>query len=52
VLADAVQAHPATCQAAESLVAEIVRSTVRERCDRTGQPRCYFEVLGERREAS
>ena len=51
-LADAVQAHPATCQAAETLVAEIVRGPVRERCDRTGRPRCCFEVMGEVREAS
>lgn len=44
-LADAVRAHPATCQAAESLVAEIVGVPVRERCDRSGRPRCCFEVL-------
>lgn len=44
-LADAVRAHPATCQAAESLVAEIVGAPVRERCDRSARPRCCFEIL-------
>ena len=44
-LADAVRAHPATCQAAESLVAEVVGARVRERCDRSGRPRCCFEIL-------
>ena len=43
-LADAVRAHPATCQAAESLVAEVVGAPVRERCDRSGRPRCCFEI--------
>ena len=46
-LADAVRAHPATCQAAESLVAEIVGVPVRERCDRSARPRCCFEVMSE-----
>ena len=45
-LADAVRAHPATCRAAESLVAELVGGPVRERCDRGERPRCCFE-LGE-----
>jgi predicted ArsR family transcriptional regulator len=45
-LADAVRAHPATCQAAESLVAEIVGVPVRETCDRGERPRCYFEIGG------
>ena len=45
-LADAVRAHPATCQAAESLVAELTGVTVQERCDRTGRPRCCFELTG------
>ena len=46
-LADAVRAHPATCQAAESLIAEIVGAPVRERCDRSGRPRCCFEVISD-----
>jgi predicted ArsR family transcriptional regulator len=44
-LADAVQAHPATCRAAESLVSELVGVPVEEHCDRKGRPRCRFEVL-------
>jgi predicted ArsR family transcriptional regulator len=44
-LADAVRAHPATCQAVESMVAELVGRPVREQCDRGARPRCCFEVL-------
>ena len=43
-LADAVRAHPATCQAAESLVAELVGAPVRECCERGDRPRCRFLV--------
>ena len=43
-LADAVRAHPATCHAAESLVAEVVGLPVRERCEKGARPRCRFEV--------
>jgi predicted ArsR family transcriptional regulator len=43
-LADAVRAHPATCRAVESLVAELVGAPVKEQCDRKGRPRCCFEV--------
>ncbi len=43
-LADAVRAHPATCQAAESLVAELTGVAVQERCDRGERPRCCFEL--------
>ena len=46
-LADAVRAHPATCQAAESLVAEVVGASVREFCERGDRPRCRFEVLAK-----
>jgi predicted ArsR family transcriptional regulator len=44
-LADAVRAYPATCHAAESLVAELVGVPVRERCDKGDRPRCRFELL-------
>jgi predicted ArsR family transcriptional regulator len=44
-LADAVRAHPATCRAAESLVAAMVGAPVLERCDKGARPRCCFEVL-------
>ena len=43
-LADAVRAHPGTCHATESLVAELIGSPVRERCDKGSQPRCRFEI--------
>jgi predicted ArsR family transcriptional regulator len=51
-LADAVRAHPATCRAAESLVAELVGATVQERCDKGARPRCCFEVLADAQQHS
>ena len=44
-LADAVRSHPATCRAAESLVAELAGVPVRERCERGPRPRCSFVLL-------
>jgi predicted ArsR family transcriptional regulator len=46
-LAAAVAVHPEVCRLAETLVAEIVKVPVEERCDRTGRPKCRFE-LGRR----
>lgn len=43
-LADAVRAHPATCHAAQGLVAEIVGVPVKEACDKGERPRCRFEI--------
>jgi len=43
-LAAAVAAHPEVCRLAESLVAEIVKASVREQCDRSGRPKCRFEI--------
>jgi predicted ArsR family transcriptional regulator len=43
-LAVAVSEHPEVCQLAETLLTEIVGARVHERCDRTGPPRCSFEV--------
>ena len=43
-LAAAVSVHPEVCQLAESLVAEIVKVPVKEQCDRTGRPKCRFEI--------
>ena len=43
-LAAAVTVHPEVCQLAESLVAEIVKVPVHEQCDRTGRPKCRFEI--------
>jgi predicted ArsR family transcriptional regulator len=43
-LAAAVAVHPEVCQLAESLVGEIVKAPVEEQCDRTGRPKCRFEI--------
>jgi predicted ArsR family transcriptional regulator len=40
--------HPAVCEAMESLVAEFIDAPVRQCCDRTGRPRCCFEIAGGR----
>jgi predicted ArsR family transcriptional regulator len=44
-LAAAVTVHPEVCQLAETLVAEIVKAPVVERCDRNGRPKCRFEII-------
>lgn len=43
-LADAVRAHPATCEAARALVSELVGADVKEACDKGSRPRCRFEI--------
>ena len=43
-LAAAVSIHPEVCRLAETLIAEIVKVPVEEHCDRTGRPRCRFEI--------
>ena len=43
-LADAVRSHPATCQAARSLVSELVGVDVSECCDKGARPRCRFQI--------
>ncbi len=43
-LAAAVSVHPEVCQLAETLVAEIVKVPVEERCNREGRPKCRFEI--------
>ena len=43
-LADAVRLHPATCNAAQGLVSELVGVQVREACDKGARPRCRFEI--------
>lgn len=42
--AEAVSEHPEVCKIAESMVEEIVGSEVREICDRTGSPKCRFQI--------
>jgi len=46
-LAAAVSVHPEVCRLAETLVAEIVKVPVEEVCDRTGRPKCRFELSRE-----
>ena len=36
--------HPAVCLAMESFVGDVIGATASECCDRTGRPRCCFEV--------
>lgn len=43
-LATAVSEHPEVCQLAESLLSEILKTTVTEQCDRQGTPKCLFEI--------
>jgi predicted ArsR family transcriptional regulator len=43
-LGDMVADRPEVCALAETLVSEVVRMPVVERCDRGEQPRCRFEV--------
>ena len=42
--ADAVSEHPEVCQVAEAMLQEIVGQPVKEVCDRTGLPKCCFEI--------
>lgn len=43
-LSAAVAVHPEVCRLAETLVAEIVKVPVEEKCDRNGRPKCRFEL--------
>ena len=43
-LAAAVSVHPEVCRLAETLVGEIVKRPVVEKCDRTSRPQCRFEI--------
>ena len=47
-LAAAVEVHPEVCRLAETLVAEIVKVPVEEKCDREGRPKCRFEIKNAR----
>lgn len=42
--AEAVSEHPEVCQVAEAMIQEIVGQPVKEVCDRTGSPKCCFEI--------
>jgi predicted ArsR family transcriptional regulator len=43
-LSRAVEADHCVCAAVTALVAEVVDAEVAERCDRSGRPRCHFEI--------
>jgi predicted ArsR family transcriptional regulator len=48
-LSSAVEADHCVCTAVTSLVAEVVGAEVRERCDRSGRPKCCFEISSDHR---
>jgi len=48
-LSRAVEADNCVCSAVTSLVAEVVGADVTERCDRSGHPRCCFEISSDHR---
>lgn len=41
---EAVSEHPEVCKVAESMIEEIVGKAVEEKCDRSGSPKCCFQV--------
>jgi predicted ArsR family transcriptional regulator len=41
---EAVAEHPEVCHVAESMIGEIVGHPVRENCDRSGSPKCCFDL--------
>jgi predicted ArsR family transcriptional regulator len=43
-LSRAVDADHCVCAAVTALVGEVVDADVAERCDRSGRPRCHFEI--------
>jgi predicted ArsR family transcriptional regulator len=43
-LSSAVESDHCVCAAVTALVAEVVDAHVTERCDRSGRPRCHFEI--------
>jgi predicted ArsR family transcriptional regulator len=51
-LSRAVETDHCVCAAVTSLVAEVVGANVTERCDRSGRPRCCFEISSERGRAT
>ena len=57
-LASAVESDPCVCSVVTSLVSSVVDAEVKENCDRSGRPKCCFEIssrepkLGKRRGAA
>jgi predicted ArsR family transcriptional regulator len=48
-LSRAVEADHCVCAAVTTLVAEVVGAEVTERCDRSGRPKCCFEISPDHR---
>ena len=48
-LSRAVEADHCVCAAVTSLVAEVVDANVTESCDRSGRPKCCFEISSDHR---
>jgi predicted ArsR family transcriptional regulator len=48
-LSRAVEADHCVCAAVTTLVAEVVGAEVTERCDRSGRPKCCFEISSDNR---
>jgi len=48
-LSRAVEADHCVCTAVTCLVAEVVGAEVKERCDRSGRPKCCFEISSDHR---
>lgn len=48
-LSRAVESDHCVCAAVTSLVAEVVDANVTERCDRSGRPKCCFEISSDHR---
>jgi predicted ArsR family transcriptional regulator len=46
-LSTAVEADHCVCASVTSLVAEVVGAEVTERCDRSGRPKCCFEISSD-----
>jgi predicted ArsR family transcriptional regulator len=42
--AEAVSEHPEVCQVAEAMIQEMINEPVTEICDRSGSPKCCFEI--------
>lgn len=42
--AEAVAEHPEVCKITESMIAEILETDVNETCDRSGSPKCRFQI--------
>ena len=47
LLAEAIHGRPDVCRAIESLLAELLESSVKECCDRRTRPRCCFAIAAD-----